>query len=110
MVRYLIFLDFDFQKLKNFPGCLIEPDHSYSGSEVFAKAYKFNSIKECVDLAVSVTTTRIDKKQSFWTYRVEKKLCNVMIFKLRIRSFKGHISGGSDCGYQPPDSSIESGR
>ena len=102
-------LDFDFQILKYFPGCLIEPDHSYSGTEVFDKAFKFNSIKECVDLAVSTTTTRTDALQSFWTYLVEKKLCYVVYFRSGIRGLKGHISGGSDCGYQPPDSGLESG-
>ena len=71
---------------------------------------KLHSMKECVELAVSATSATLDTSELFWTYLVEKKLCYVLFFRSRILNFEGHISGGSDCGYQPPESGPESGR
>ena len=71
---------------------------------------KLHSMKECVELAVSATSATLDTSELFWTYLVEKKLCYVLFFRSRIWNIEGHISGGSDCGYQPPESGPESGR
>ena len=92
-----------------FPGCLIEPDKSYAGHDIFRGGIKLQSMKGCVVLALYTTSATSDTKQLFWMYQMEKKRCYVMFFRSRTGNIKGHISGSSDCGYQPPDSGQESG-
>merc|ERR1719239_1806864 len=89
-------------------GCLIEPDKSYAGHDIFRGGMKRQSMKECAVLALSTTPVTYDTKQLFWMYQMEEKRCYVMFFRSRTGNIKGHISGSSDCGYQPPDSGQES--
>ena len=88
------------------------PDKSYAGQDTFDN-FKLNSLKECVDAAVSATSATPGVDQLFWTYLLEAKLCNLKYSKSDIRTSPDKsaiISGSSDCGYQPPHSGPETGR